>query len=509
MATSSPWVAVDAGTVPTKLARELRDAWEDFVAGDAGPDDAEGAGTPAVRAPIAESWRRSFDAGVDPAGRLGAPVLADANAVRSRWSEHPLHTALPIVEHCLAEAGEAADQLTVVADAAGLLLSVHGSARTRARAADDMNFAEGVLWSEAAAGTNAVGTALAAGHPVQVFAAEHFAEPVQRWTCAAAPVHDPEDGALLGVIDITGDLSTVNANGLGLVVATARAVETFLLLALHDRDERVRRRHGGLLDGDGDGAARALVSPSGRVMFSSDERRIAGRLLLPAGGGELVLPSGEVAVAEPLTDDAGYLVTRLDDRSARTPHLELKLLGPGPAEVTAGGTLAALRPRQAELLALLVAHPRGIGAEALSLELYGEQGRAGSVRVEVSRLRKALGPCVGTEHYRLLWPVRSDAGRVRGLLQDGLVEAALEAYPGPLLPASQAPGVERERDELEGWLRGAVLRSGEVELLWRWATGPSGTDDLLAWSRLLAALAFEDPRRARAAAHLARLRGDA
>ena len=57
----------------------------------------------------------------------------------------------------------------------------------RMRAADSMNFAEGTLWSEGGPGTNAIGTALAAEHAVQVFASEHFNEVVQAWTCAAAP----------------------------------------------------------------------------------------------------------------------------------------------------------------------------------------------------------------------------------------------------------------------------------------------------------------------------------
>ena len=70
-----------------------------------------------------------------------------------------------------------------------------------------MNFAEGTLWSEPGAGTNAIGTAVALDHAVQVFGPEHFSEPVQRWTCSAAPIHDPDTGALIGVIDLTGDFS--------------------------------------------------------------------------------------------------------------------------------------------------------------------------------------------------------------------------------------------------------------------------------------------------------------
>src|ERR1700709_1655324 len=100
----------------------------------------------------------------------------------------------------MAETRRDTDNLLVVADADGMLLSIKGDERLRNRAADDMNFVEGALWSERSAGTNAIGTAMAAAHAVQVFAAEHFTEPVQRWTCSAAPVVDPDSGRLLGII---------------------------------------------------------------------------------------------------------------------------------------------------------------------------------------------------------------------------------------------------------------------------------------------------------------------
>ena len=56
-----------------------------------------------------------------------------------------------------------------------MLMMIEGSAQVRLRAAGDMNFAEGTLWSEGGAGTNAIGTAIALDHAVQVFGPEHFA----------------------------------------------------------------------------------------------------------------------------------------------------------------------------------------------------------------------------------------------------------------------------------------------------------------------------------------------
>jgi transcriptional regulator of acetoin/glycerol metabolism len=84
---------------------------------------------------------------------------------------------------------------------------------------------------------------LAADHAVQVFAAEHFNEVVQRWTCSAAPVHDPDSGELLGVIDITGLMRTQHAHSLAIALTTAHAVESDLRIAMHERDARLRAHY--------------------------------------------------------------------------------------------------------------------------------------------------------------------------------------------------------------------------------------------------------------------------
>jgi transcriptional regulator of acetoin/glycerol metabolism len=152
------------------------------------------------------------------------------------------------------------------------------------RAADSMNFAEGTLWSEGGAGTNAIGTALAAEHAVQVFASEHFNEVVQAWTCAAAPVHDPDTGQMIGVIDLTGEMSTVHPHSMAVATATAQAVEAQLRYQTLDRDGRLVARHGARLVGGAE--PRALIAPSGRVVASQPAGWLpVSRLIPPPGGG--------------------------------------------------------------------------------------------------------------------------------------------------------------------------------------------------------------------------------
>jgi signal transduction histidine kinase len=311
-------LAIDAATPPAQRARELRQKWEEFLSD--GLVDG-------VRAPVADSWQRSRAAGVDPSGSRLAPAAVDRAEAFERWDLHPLGEAAPLIRECLASIADESEHLIVVSDAAGVLLQLEGNAKVRSRAADSMNFTEGALWSEAGAGTNAIGTALAADHAVQIFATEHFNEVVQAWTCSAAPVHDPETGELLGVIDLTGLQKDVHPHSFAIAVTTARAVEAHLRYRLQERDNRLRARYRERVARGAD--RQALVTPPGRLVADDPRGWLGGvRFQLPPGGGELVLPSGELAVAEPVGDDEGFILRKLDKRGAprRSPSDELRML---------------------------------------------------------------------------------------------------------------------------------------------------------------------------------------
>ena len=495
---ANPWLAIDAATPPRERARELKRAWERFV-GDGKVD--------AVRTPIADSWRRSTEAGVDPSGQHLAPVLADEDETSARWDVHPLAAALPVIEDSLTAIADEAAHLIVISDAEGLLLWIGGNARVRMAAAESMNFTEGALWSENGAGTNAIGTALAADHAVQVFAAEHFNEVVQSWTCAAAPVHDPETGRLLGIVDLTGKMTTVHPHSLALALTTAKAVESHLRWTLHERDARLLARYQERIAAVAD--PRALVTSTGRVLADHPAGWLQGQPLdLRAGGGELVLDSGTRAFAEPVGHEEAFIVRASATKGARRrrPLLKLALLGRDRAAAELGGRPIQLSRRHSEVLALLSMRPGGMTSEELAADLYGDPGTSSTTRVEVHRLRKLLGRWLEADPYRLSGDVESDVARVKGLLDRGAVREAVGRYQGALLPHSEAPGVVRERDSLEAWLRQAVMTADEPDTLWAWVQAASGREDLGAWKRLLAQLHFHDPRRSLAAAEVRRLR---
>lgn len=196
-------------------ARRIAAAHAGFLAG-------EPAGSPELRAEVAQSWQRAAGARVDPDG--GAPVvLADGDLTAYR-AAHPLAGVIGVLRELVGGVADEGQHLMAVGDAAGRLLWVEGHRGTRRRA-EAMNFVEGAAWDEPHAGTNAPGTALALGRPVQIFSTEHFLHAVQRWTCAAAPIKDPATGQVLGVIDVTGGDPVAHPHSLALVKAAARAVE--------------------------------------------------------------------------------------------------------------------------------------------------------------------------------------------------------------------------------------------------------------------------------------------
>ncbi|MFJ5773855.1 GAF domain-containing protein [Streptomyces sp. NPDC093094] len=221
---TDPWVALEPGADPDEHARMLRRAHETFTRAGTVPRP--------VRSVVADSWRRSARAGVGPDGTASVELTdGELGAYRA---EHPLARVMPLVRELMGTFAVDGEHLLAVCDAHGRMLWVEGHASTR-RQAGRMNFVPGARWSESVMGTNAPGTAVAVDRPVQVFAAEHFSRQVHPWTCAAAPVHDPRTGRVLGAVDITGGEGLAHPHSLGFVQAVARAAESQLALLAPQR----------------------------------------------------------------------------------------------------------------------------------------------------------------------------------------------------------------------------------------------------------------------------------
>ncbi|HEV3086923.1 MAG TPA: helix-turn-helix domain-containing protein [Candidatus Elarobacter sp.] len=190
-----------------------------------------------LRPRILNSWKRSQDLHVD-AGRAEASRVAGDGAgndsslsMRERLLRES-SSILAHLENTLAGIGYA----VVLADAEGTIIDIRCERDVR-RKLERVAFERGTDWSEAGAGTNAIGTALSDDRPLQLMAAEHYCEGWQDLTCTAAPIHDPRTGDVVGILDITGDYRLVRPQLLGTIVQYALEIEE--RLAVRSRSGQV------------------------------------------------------------------------------------------------------------------------------------------------------------------------------------------------------------------------------------------------------------------------------
>lgn len=188
------------------------------------------------------------------------------------------------------------------------------------------------------------------------------------------------------------------------------------------------------------------------------------------------------------------------------PGARLTVLG------TQGGTLHTpsgrrrLTCRHAEILLLLAEHPAGLRGDELAVLLSESELSEVTVRAEISRLRRLVGPLLSESRpYRLTAPLETDIDLVRGALGVGDVAGALSAYAGSVLPRSAAPGVARVRASLQDELRAATLASADPDLVARWTASDDGAEDWQAWQTLARVAPIGSAAHLRAHTRLAQL----
>lgn len=205
-------------------------SWERFLHGNE-------PGSDALRRLVDDSWRRCVSGSVDPRRDQAPPPMREDSlfSLRDDCSDL-LEASAPVMasaRELLSETGT----VMVLTNEAGVILNLEGDSRLR-DAAENIHLLSGATWSEMTCGTNAIGTAIEVGQPVQIHSAEHFCSGIKRWSCSADVIRDPFDGTILGVVDVSGLSETFNRHSLALVVATAGRIEN--RLAQIEMDARFR-----------------------------------------------------------------------------------------------------------------------------------------------------------------------------------------------------------------------------------------------------------------------------
>lgn len=375
---------VEAGTDLSQHARELVRIHDAVLSGTRPPDR--------PRPLVARSWARVMDLGL-AADRVNERRPLPVAELEQRRRTSRLSLVVDELRRVLTSVADASLFLVVVTDADGVVLWREGSARVQL-VADRLGFLEGMVWTEQVVGTNAIGTALAEAAPVQLFSAEHFESHQHPWYCTAAPVHDPRDGSLLGVVDVSGPALTLHPAIGALVESAVRLAETALWRRHQEGLEALRR------------STESVVSTtSGPLLVVDDHGWVAhhagvsarDRIEVPTADRAIAVPGLGLCLPERLA--AGWLVRPHDADvtiRARLAGCRLSVSADG------GSWCAELTPRHAEVLRnLAAAGPAGLTAAALSTRLYGDDAHVVTVRAEVSRLRRVVGALVATAPYRL------------------------------------------------------------------------------------------------------------
>ncbi|MBY4675028.1 sigma-54-dependent Fis family transcriptional regulator [Marinobacterium arenosum] len=151
---------------------------------------------------IEGSWRRCIEQyHLEPGRDLRAPRLGEAEIRNAREQlDNLLYSADPVFER-LRQLGGNSGYCVLVTDANGIVLRQYIDTQ-RGQELADKGLTVGTVWNEELVGTNGLGTCLASGEALTVYADEHFGRELQRFSCSTAPLIAP-DGEMIGALDIS------------------------------------------------------------------------------------------------------------------------------------------------------------------------------------------------------------------------------------------------------------------------------------------------------------------
>lgn len=178
---------------------------------------------------IERSHQRSIGFGVDY-NRVYSSKILQGDDLQKRLEENSdlIVTTEPFMNQ-LYNFVKGSCFFAILTDEEGCILNVIGDEDVL-EVAFNLEMVPGAYMNEEHIGTNAMGTALAEGIPVQVSGEEHFIKAYHRWTCSAAPIRNPE-GAIIGTLNLTGYSHLVHSHTLGMVVAAVNAIEHMLRIS--------------------------------------------------------------------------------------------------------------------------------------------------------------------------------------------------------------------------------------------------------------------------------------
>ncbi len=187
---------------------------------------------------ILASWRRCRQQGL-VAEAQPSVALVEQHQLSERQQQHEVlrRVCRPELEALYASANHAGS-IVILTAPDGFILDALGNADFLHKAAR-VSLRPGAPWSEAATGTNAIGTALIERCAVEVRGGEHYYVPHRVLSCSASPIFDAH-GQVVGVLDLSGEASVHHLHALGMVQLAVEQIEHRLFESNFDGADIVR-----------------------------------------------------------------------------------------------------------------------------------------------------------------------------------------------------------------------------------------------------------------------------
>ncbi len=202
----------------SKKMKQLEAQWEEFIVKKQSPRD--------IRTTILESWERCKNYNLNPRQKQAPVTLSEDQLVELINTSTLYQASQPVIKEVYHQI-ECTGHLITLADENGRIINLEGTSQVL-KQAQQMNFSLGADWSEHAAGSNAIGTSITLGKPIQIFSFEHYCQGVHPWVCSGAPIKDPFTGKILGAIDLTGPSDFAQPHSLILIQNIASMIQQSL-----------------------------------------------------------------------------------------------------------------------------------------------------------------------------------------------------------------------------------------------------------------------------------------
>lgn len=183
---------------------------------------------------IEASWYRCEQFGLNHTSRpdfatLPKGTFSDLVEQHRSLLETTENEVLPYYENILSNSA----CMIVLADRQGHVLNTWGQPRFGSGASHGL--VSGNQWSEAGAGTNAIGTALITGQAIQVGRDEHYLRANRFMVGSASPIYNTKND-LVGVLDISSDAYLPQDHTFGMVKLMSLSVENRLIFSAFQQE---------------------------------------------------------------------------------------------------------------------------------------------------------------------------------------------------------------------------------------------------------------------------------